>query len=662
VHYSTKLLAGAALLCVPAITAHADQIDDAAAKFGARPTVLDLGISPKGDKIFIIGSRKDGGDNVIVVDLGTKAAVPVMSAAGGKEQLTQCSFLREERLVCQVYLLASKGVEVTWATRLASISSDGTDIKALSPPTEMSAYYTSAFGGGLVDYNVAGQPDSVMMTRWLATQAASGTLLSRSADGLVVEAVNLKSLKRTPLERARDNASGYLADGKGNLRLMITQPTNSAGYSRRETNYFVRPAAGGDWKPLSTVTFDGGLATGFEPVAVDPARDVIYGFDDYQGRQALFEMPATPGAAPKLVLANDRVDIDELIRLGRNQRVVGASYVTDQRVAKYFDPELSKLAASLSKALPGSPAIAFVDSSEDESKLVVLVGSDVDPGNYYLFDKATKQLAPIMAVREELVGAKLSTMKPITFPAADGTMIPGYITLPPGSDGKNLPAIVMPHGGPAARDEWGFDWLVQYFASQGYAVLQPNYRGSTGYGAQWFQKNGYQSWRTAIADINDAGRWLVKEGISTPDKLAIVGWSYGGYSALQSQVLEPDLFKAVVAVAPVTDLDKLKEEARRSSDYRIVENYIGTGPHIDAGSPARHADRFKAPVLLFHGDLDLNVGVDESRLMNSRLQAAGKSVEYVEFKDLDHQLDNGDARIRLLSSTDRFLRKALGIK
>ena len=311
---------------------------------------------------------------------------------------------------------------------------------------------------------------------------------------------------------------------------------------------------------------------------------------------------------------------------------------------------------------PGSPAIAFVDSSEDESKLVVLVGSDVDPGNYYLFDKATKQLAPIMAVREELVGAKLSTMKPITFPAADGTMIPGYITLPPGSDGKNLPAIVMPHGGPAARDEWGFDWLVQYFASQGYAVLQPNYRGSTGYGAQWFQKNGYQSWRTAIADINDAGRWLVKEGISTPDKLAIVGWSYGGYSALQSQVLEPDLFKAVVAVAPVTDLDKLKEEARRSSDYRIVENYIGTGPHIDAGSPARHADRFKAPVLLFHGDLDLNVGVDESRLMNSRLQAAGKSVEYVEFKDLDHQLDNGDARIRLLSSTDRFLRKALGIK
>jgi len=118
----------------------------------------------------------------------------------------------------------------------------------------------------------------------------------------------------------------------------------------------------------------------------------------------------------------------------------------------------------------------------------------------------------------------------------------------------------------------------------------------------------------------------------------------------------------VVAVAPVTDLDKLKEEARRSSDYRIVENYIGTGPHIDAGSPARHADRFKAPVLLFHGDLDLNVGVDESRLMNSRLQAAGKSVEYVEFKDLDHQLDNGDARIRLLSSTDRFLRKALGIK
>ncbi len=256
---------------------------------------------------------------------------------------------------------------------------------------------------------------------------------------------------------------------------------------------------------------------------------------------------------------------------------------------------------------------------------------------------------------------KLSEMKPVTYSARDGTMIPAYLTLLSGSAGKNLPAIVMPHGGPSARDEWGFDWLMQFFAARGYAVLQPNYRGSSGYGSQWFQKNGFQSWQTAIGDVNDAGRWLQSQGIAAPGKLAIVGWSYGGYAALQSQVLDADLFKAVVAVAPVTDLGAMLDAARDTTGFRNLENFIGTGPHIEAGSPARHAVAFTAPVLLFHGDKDLNVGVSESRLMRDRLQAAGRSVTYAEFPGLDHQLDNAPARQKLLADSDRFLRKALGI-
>ena len=151
------------------------------------------------------------------------------------------------------------------------------------------------------------------------------------------------------------------------------------------------------------------------------------------------------------------------------------------------------LGASLRKALPGSPSITFVDASADESKLVLFASSDTDPGRYYLYDKATHHLAEIMAVRPQLAAVPLATQRPITFKAADGTDIPAYLTLPPGSDGKNLPAIVMPHGGPSARDEWGFDWLSQFFANRGFAVLQPNYRGSSGYGSAWFQKNGFQS-------------------------------------------------------------------------------------------------------------------------------------------------------------------------
>ena len=124
-------------------------------------------------------------------------------------------------------------------------------------------------------------------------------------------------------------------------------------------------------------------------------------------------------------------------------------------------------------------------------------------------------------------------MKAITYPAADGTQIPGYLTLPPGvTEAKNLPAIVLPHGGPGARDEWGFDWLSQYFAQRGYVVLQPNFRGSEGFGAAWYANNGIRGWKTSIGDVCDAGRWLVKQGMVDPSKLAIFGWSYGGYAAL----------------------------------------------------------------------------------------------------------------------------------
>ena len=216
-------------------------------------------------------------------------------------------------------------------------------------------------------------------------------------------------------------------------------------------------------------------------------------------------------------------------------------------------------------------------------------------------------------------------MQPVVYPAGDGTSIPGYLTLPVGGTGKNLKAIVMPHGGPGSRDEWGFDWLAQFFVARGYAVLQPNYRGSAGYGEAWYGRNGFQDWETAIDDVNDAGRWLVTQGIADPEKLVVVGWSYGGYAALQSQVVDPSLYKAVVAIAPVTDLEALREENRNFTSRLTVDEFIGRGPHVSAGSPARHAERFAAPVLLVHGTKDLNVGVGQSKLMRDRLNSAQKA-------------------------------------
>jgi dipeptidyl aminopeptidase/acylaminoacyl peptidase len=321
---------------------------------------------------------------------------------------------------------------------------------------------------------------------------------------------------------------------------------------------------------------------------------VVYGFDaGPSGRQALYRIKLDGSGKKELVLGRDDVDVDELIVIGR-QRRVGVGYATDKRRAEYFDPALKTLAAALGKALPGKPQVDFVSASEDESKLLLFAGSDVDPGQYYLFDKGTHKLESLLPARGQLEGMKLAEMKPVTFPASDGTMIPGYLTIPPGSDGRNLPAIVMPHGGPSSRDEWGFDWLVQFFAVRGFAVLQPNYRGSSGYGADWYQKNGFQSWRTAIGDIDDAGKWLVSQGVAAPGKLAIVGWSYGGYAALQSGVAEPGLYKAIVAIAPVTDLERLRRDHVDYTDYKIVDRFIGHGEHVASGSPAQNAATISA--------------------------------------------------------------------
>lgn len=655
-----KLLAGAAWVLAGAGIAQAETLDPLAVKFGVRETVRSLSISPDGRKIVFVSPRADGGENAVVYDLASGNAVPVLSSGGVTDHLYGCRFVLAERVVCTIGLRDGKERKIDMASRLASVSADGKDMKMLTARDGVSAYFKSRHGGEIIDYAVAGNPDAVLMTRYFPPEVQTGALASRSREGMAVEQVDLVTLARKIVEPARATATDYVSDGYGAVRVMETQDHDSQGYAQDEVTYSYRPV-GGAWTVLGDVKFGSGMAKGFAPVAVDRASDSVYGFD-YQGNfKALFKMPLNGSNQATLVLGRPDVDVDHLVRIGRNRRVVGVSYATEKRTIEYFDDEIGKLAGSLAKALGNGRSVWITDATQDEGKLVVYSGADTDPGRYFIYDKATHRLQELLQSRPELEGMKLAVMKPVEFPAADGTKIPGYLSLPPGSSGKGIPAIVMPHGGPHARDEWGFDWLVQFFTAKGYAVLQPNFRGSAGFGQAWFQQNGFKSWPTAIGDVNDAGRWLIAQGVTTPDKLAIVGWSYGGYAALQSAVVEPDLFKAIVAIAPVTDLDLTREQWRDYANFYIQSDFIGQGPHVDSGSPARHADRFKAPVLLVHGDVDLNVGVNSSRLMRDRLKAAGKQVDYIEFPELDHQLDSSAARARMLSAADAHIRKTLGL-
>lgn len=656
---------GALFLVSVAAPAAAAAPADPPAAFGARESVLSVSLSPSGRQVAFISPGPGLTTFLYTVDAaGGGTARETLSADGKPERLHRCGWVSETRLVCTIYMIgssASADGEVVGITRLIAIDSDGKNIKVLSRSSRPADQYVSFGGGSVIDW-LPDAEGSVLMGREYVPEAKMGTRMVDGREGYGVDRINTANLDAKVVESSNPKARRYISDGRGTVRIMETADRSDAtGYESGRLDYYYRTKTSRDWKSLGS--FSTVRDEGFYPIAIDPDLDVAYGYKkDGSGRSALYSTALDGSKRETLVFAHPLVDVDGTVRIGRRGRVVGVTYATEKREAAYFDKGLAALGRSLSKALPGLPLIRFMDSSVDESKLLLWAGSDTDAGRYYLFDKGSKQLNELMLARPELENVALAAMKPVTYKASDGTNVPGYLTLPPGSTGKNLPAIVMPHGGPSARDEWGFDWLVQYFASRGYAVLQPNYRGSSGYGEGWYQKNGFQSWRTAIGDVNDAGRWLVSQGIADPGKLAIVGWSYGGYAALQSQVLDPALFKAVVAIAPVTDLASLVEDSRGWSNYRVVKNFIGTGPHLREGSPAQNVAKIKAPVLLFHGDIDLNVPIAQSRKMQDGLKGAGAQSELVVYSGLDHQLDNSFARTDMLKRSDAFLRQSLKIK
>jgi dipeptidyl aminopeptidase/acylaminoacyl peptidase len=656
------LLATSAMLALPASAAPRQlTAAEAAVAFGAREQIEQISLSPDGNRAAMVGAAGGPASALTIVDLvaGTTSS-PIARSSGNPERLSRCSWVTNARLLCNVYYIADIGMKVSM-TRQIAINGDGSDMKMITVDTNGRSLGMLQNGGNIIDLLPTGEPGKVLMTRTFVPEGETGSNISSKLQGLGVELVDITRNTRKVVESPRADASEYISDGHGTIRIRGMRPKTNTGYDGARIDYSYRQATSDKWLPFGKLMLGGGTSTGFDPYAVDRDLNVAYGFDREGGRAALYRISLDGSMKRELVLARPDVDVDGLVRIGRQRRVVGASYATDRRQTEFFDPELRKLGASLAKALPGKPLTSFVDASTDESKLLMFAGSDVDPGRYYLFDKKTREMAEVLPVRPQLADVALATVKAVSFPAADGTIIPGYLTLPPGSDGKHLPAIVMPHGGPGARDEWGFDWLAQFYANRGFAVLQPNFRGSTGYGDAWFRENGFKSWQVAIGDVNDGGRWLVKQGFADPAKLGIVGWSYGGYAALQTAVLDPDLFKAIVAIAPVTDLETLRSESHDYTNFAMVDAFIGKGPHVRQGSPALNAARIKAPVLLFHGTSDMNVGVGESRLMAGKLRQAGKTVELIEFDKLDHQIDDSKARATMLERSDAFLRKAMGM-
>lgn len=662
---SLALGAGLTVTATPTLAqdaANSAKIDDVAARFGVRESVLSISLSPSGRKVAWVSPGPEHTEIVRVYDMDSSDGIKTIISNSEKSgDITSCEWVTDDRLLCQVYGMARSGDGTLLPyTRMFAINSDGSGAEQISEKRSYRALGFNQEGGEIVALDVADEDGQVLVSKNYVKEMSTGTRLANSKEGLGVDRLDIVSGKRRSVESPDELASRYIADENGDIRIKIRSLVNAAGYLTGEHIFMYRPVGKSSWEQLDDIHLGGTPVKEFWPVAVSAEKNILYASSPVSGFDAIIAVPLDGSKNATTLVSRNDVDIDQLIRIGRSRRVVGAGFATEKRSIEYFDPELEKIAGALGKALPNQPVVTIAGASADESKLLIMASSDTDPGTVYLYDKNARNLERLLANREYLVDRPMGSMKPVTYPAADGTQIPGYLTLPAGSQGKNLPAIVLPHGGPSARDHWGFDWLVQFFTARGYAVLQPNFRGSSGYGEDWYGRNGFKAWDTAIGDVKDAGRWLVSEGIADPDKLAIAGWSYGGYAALQSQVVAPDLYKAVVAIAPVTDLEMLRSDSRGYTNRRLVGDFIGTGDHVAAGSPRRHAENFKAPVALFHGTLDLNVDVRHSRAMADALKDEGKQVTYSEYDDLQHDLGDSNVRAEMLTKIDAFLNSALG--
>ncbi len=653
------LLAASAVglfVSVPLEAADPSLIADAKA-FGTRQSIESVDISPSGKRILVIDPGPGKSSILSIIDVASGESRPILKSEADPEGLYWCKFETDDQLICKYGGNTYYENFVVSFSRLIAIGADGKHMRQLGQPSHFREAGLRQYDGAILDW-LPNEPGALMMVRsYVKEVGTTGTRFNDSRQGLGVDRIDLATMKVNEVERPQLHSSGYLTDGRGTVRMMAFAGVKSDSLTGT-TNWRYRTRASQDWRDFGA--YDSVNDTGYYPLAVDDSCDCAYALQTLDGRDALYRVKLDGTMSAELVASHPQVDIRSVERVGRGQKMIGYTFIEDRSRIKYFDPEFAKLATALAKAIPHQPLIDFEEASTDGRKLLIRARGDSDPGTYYYYDKTSRRLDEVGRVRPQLEGRKLSGVQTVSVPAADGVKIPAYLTLPPGGQRTNLPAVVLPHGGPSSRDSWGFDWLAQFFAARGYAVIQPNYRGSSGYGDNWEGENGFRAWKTAIDDVTASARYLTAQGIADPKRLAIVGWSYGGYAALQSAVIEPDLYKAAVAIAPVTDLALLKQEAENFTNYNLVRNFIGDGPHVAQGSPLRHASRIKVPVMLVHGDMDLNVGISHSDKMAAALQGAGVKVEYIRHKGLEHSLEDSNARTEMLTRIGEFLDRTVG--
>ncbi len=364
----------------------------------------------------------------------------------------------------------------------------------------------------------------------------------------------------------------------------------------------------------------------------------------------------------------DDKEIERLIFSRRNE-LLGVEYTGLKPTYRLFDSKMRQITNKVIELFPEA-SVTLQSWSNDKRKLIYKIDGPQNPDIFYMFDLDTVSLKVVGNPRPDISPSLIGPVEVVTYTARDGMEISALITTPPSSaSSEALPTIMLPHGGPAQYDRLGFHWMAQYFASRGYLVVQPNFRGSSGFGMD-FEEAGYGEWgRGAMQhDLSDALATLVEQGRSDPERVCIVGASYGGYAALAGGAFTPDLYQCVVAISGVSDIPKMIADVRQASgrnhwavSYWKEQTANNAGQdYMKSVSPVYYAKDFASPVLLIHGQDDTVVEIGQSRAMKRALEQAGKSVRMIDQKRADHWMTDEATRIETLREAANFVDAHIG--
>lgn len=634
------MAAAAACAALLATTARASEPPPLAA-YGRLPSIEGVEISPDGKLLAI--TVTDGEHRVLAIRKTDTTMVTGITMGAVKV----------------------RGVQWAGPEHVLVITSSTAEVHGLSGPKR--EYYQA------VDFNlVTGKQTHLLKNQPDSMNVVIGAPMVRTVDGVpfvylegvhfvdntgqdTLYRVNLKTGITKMLDSGgNQNTDGWLVDADGNA---IAQSL----YDQKKGLWSLKLRINKSWKTVDETSTPMG-SYGISGFGRD-GKSVLVWKRDEQANTILREygLDGTQTDLPK------GVELDGLLHDPGNLNLLGGlSLVGDDLRYTFFDPRSQSSWNAIVKAFPGE-RVSLTSWSDDRRRVVVKVDSPTEGPAYAYVDLDAKSARFLGAAYRGLTPKHIAPVRSISYKAKDGLTITGYLTLPRGKEPKNLPLVVLPHGGPEGRDTPGFDWWSQALASRGYAVLQPNFRGSEGFG--WdFVKAGFGQWGKAMqTDLSDGVRDLAGKGLIDPKRVCIVGASYGGYAALAGATLDKGVYRCAASVAGPSDLKRMLVDNQKrylsssNSALRYWLRFMGADgvkdPDLAAISPTRLVDKVEIPVLLIHGKDDTVVPYVQSQIMASALKKAGKSVDLVTLEGEDHWLSSGATRLTMLTSTVDFLEK-----